>query len=1300
MRTSIRNLCLFGVWLAVAACGGDDAEETASATAPSGAAQSQIQSQNQSQSDADLPASLSIVDYNRLRDAIDDGEVPARIVPRLDPEERLSFSSLADAEEEFVDAIAEGDFERADRVFASVDSYDHNDLMNAGHDAAADSYSDGDYAESYRFDRYLNIDTRMLWMLEGDYISGRVTDKGTGEPVVGATVSADQHLEQSAQTSSNGEFRLLIPADSPTGLTIEHPDYDEQRIFQTESGSAISLAALQGEAVDIRLGTGMPRFTFRGRLVDASSGEPLAGVPVVAGFEPIETAPELNLQMVMGRFGRETDAEGRFEITDLPVETVQVVAQALIDGKLYQLPQEPLTFEDGVELLIELGPRTVELDLPMIVAGTVRDRTTGAPVANARVSAGGWKAENTDINGRFMIQLDTNRDWQLTASHQAYHESQPQAFASERPRTVEAEFLIDPITTGTILGTAINAATGEPIVNAVIQIAGVEVRTDSRGQFRAEEIESGEVTVNASQSGYRADSASLLLEALQTAEATLELEPITTGTVRGTVVEEGSGRALADVAVRAGDVIGTTDSSGAFTLEEVEAGAIVVAASKALFVPGSSDVSLEAMGSVDTRIELTPITWGTVRGSVTDASTGQPLRDATVRLGAIEVTTDADGGYIAERVPAGDVSLVAALARYHDAQDSVALSRDGDVEVSLALAPITTGNVQIVVIDASSGDPVGAATVMLGTRREETDASGRASAAEVPAGQVVANVTANLYEPGSAEAVLEAAGEAALEVRLIPITYGTVTGVAVNKTSGAPLANVRVRLADRNLQTDAEGRFRAERVPAGSVSITGELLRHYGDKQTVALDRGGEQTVELQLEPITTGTILGIVRDAASGEPIEGASVTVLGSSARTGADGRFEIEQVAAGAVSVRASYTLYEPGESSVELAAADTAETELLLTPITYGTISGTVVNAESGAPLANAAVSAGQTSARTDDEGRFSLERVPAGQLSVVASKAIFIDDSQSVALAAGESETMTLRLQPITWGTVTGTVIDAETGRPLSRAEVVVGTQAVLSDAAGRFVAERVAAGQLRISGRAPAYEATSVTAQLAPDTEHDVSLELQPIKIGSIEGRVVDAKTNEPIREARVTAGRFAAETDANGAFRFDDIGIGNVVVGARHPDYANGSASTEVPPADTATVVVRLDLRREDVTNLEAELAKTGSIDLYGIYFDSAKAEFKPSSLNTLRAVLEVMKRAPEQRFRIAGHTDSDGGDDYNQNLSERRANTVIRWLVDNGVDASRLDGAGFGETRPAAPNDTETGKALNRRVQLSFAE
>ena len=68
-----------------------------------------------------------------------------------------------------------------------------------------------------------------------------------------------------------------------------------------------------------------------------------------------------------------------------------------------------------------------------------------------------------------------------------------------------------------------------------------------------------------------------------------------------------------------------------------------------------------------------------------------------------------------------------------------------------------------------------------------------------------------------------------------------------------------------------------------------------------------------------------------------------------------------------------------------------------------------------------------------------------------------------------------------------------------------------------------------------------------------------------------------------------------------------------------------------------------------------------------------------------------------MAGHTDSDGNDSYNQALSERRASSVIRWLIENDINKAQLTSRGYGEGQPAAPNDTESGKALNRRVQLT---
>jgi OOP family OmpA-OmpF porin len=79
------------------------------------------------------------------------------------------------------------------------------------------------------------------------------------------------------------------------------------------------------------------------------------------------------------------------------------------------------------------------------------------------------------------------------------------------------------------------------------------------------------------------------------------------------------------------------------------------------------------------------------------------------------------------------------------------------------------------------------------------------------------------------------------------------------------------------------------------------------------------------------------------------------------------------------------------------------------------------------------------------------------------------------------------------------------------------------------------------------------------------------------------------------------------------------------------------------------------------------------------------------------MLAEHPELRLSIEGHTDADGDDDFNRELSERRADSVRRYLVERyGVDGGRLEAVGHGEARPVADNDTPVGKQQNRRVEL----
>lgn len=121
-----------------------------------------------------------------------------------------------------------------------------------------------------------------------------------------------------------------------------------------------------------------------------------------------------------------------------------------------------------------------------------------------------------------------------------------------------------------------------------------------------------------------------------------------------------------------------------------------------------------------------------------------------------------------------------------------------------------------------------------------------------------------------------------------------------------------------------------------------------------------------------------------------------------------------------------------------------------------------------------------------------------------------------------------------------------------------------------------------------------------------------------------------------------------------------------------------------------------EGAVPLYERLQADGKIVTRGIHFKSGKAVMLPESMGTLNEVAQLLKDHPEVNFSIEGHTDSDGDDAFNKRLSEARAETVKNELVKMGVSGDRLTTVGFGEETPMDKNDTEEGKANNRRVEF----
>ncbi|MFO7831431.1 MAG: OmpA family protein [Desulfuromonadaceae bacterium] len=154
--------------------------------------------------------------------------------------------------------------------------------------------------------------------------------------------------------------------------------------------------------------------------------------------------------------------------------------------------------------------------------------------------------------------------------------------------------------------------------------------------------------------------------------------------------------------------------------------------------------------------------------------------------------------------------------------------------------------------------------------------------------------------------------------------------------------------------------------------------------------------------------------------------------------------------------------------------------------------------------------------------------------------------------------------------------------------------------------------------------------------------------------------------------------------------GVGAALGGTAGGFFANYMEKQEQAMRQNLASVEDASVRRDAQT-----LAVTFKSDLL---FDVDSATVKPGGFDELRRVAEVLNAYPQTRLQIAGHTDSSGTEEYNQRLSERRAEAVKTILINYQVVPQRISTIGYGESQPIAGNDTSSGRQMNRRVAITI--
>lgn len=187
-------------------------------------------------------------------------------------------------------------------------------------------------------------------------------------------------------------------------------------------------------------------------------------------------------------------------------------------------------------------------------------------------------------------------------------------------------------------------------------------------------------------------------------------------------------------------------------------------------------------------------------------------------------------------------------------------------------------------------------------------------------------------------------------------------------------------------------------------------------------------------------------------------------------------------------------------------------------------------------------------------------------------------------------------------------------------------------------------------------------------------------KVIDIQPDVINLSNNSTFKIDKKSIGVFQA-----------DVPVGNKIeISVTQKGYFPYSDKIDLSEnMDNKTINKKIELTALETGN---------SITLRNILFETAKADLKSDSFESLNKLADMMSNNKEIKILISGHTDNVGNAAYNLELSAKRVKSVAAYLQSKGIDSSRLKSQGFGSTKPIADNKTEEGKQMNRRVEVTI--
>lgn len=210
--------------------------------------------------------------------------------------------------------------------------------------------------------------------------------------------------------------------------------------------------------------------------------------------------------------------------------------------------------------------------------------------------------------------------------------------------------------------------------------------------------------------------------------------------------------------------------------------------------------------------------------------------------------------------------------------------------------------------------------------------------------------------------------------------------------------------------------------------------------------------------------------------------------------------------------------------------------------------------------------------------------------------------------------------------------------------------------------------------------------------------QLRPTPVTYMKGKVIDENTHEPVHAAiemidlntnKVTTSTFS--DPVSGEFLACILTGSNIMMNVSHPYYLLYSENFQIEKnyTELEPYLKNIELKRPEVGE---------SFVLRNVFFDFDKSTLKKESEVELNKLVDYLTSNKGIKIEVGGHTDNKGSESYNEKLSSDRAKAVYDYLVNKGIDSKRITYKGYGMSKPIATNDTEEGRALNRRTEFTI--